>query len=43
MSAVSSTRHDGRADDVIAADGIPVAFHWVLALFLLVLAKAQRG
>lgn len=27
------------ADDVIAAGGIPVAFHWVLALFLLVLAR----
>jgi len=28
------------ADDVIAAGGIPVAFHWVLALFLLVLSRA---
>jgi hypothetical protein len=27
------------ADDVIAAGGIPVAFHWVLALFLFVLSK----
>lgn len=27
------------ADDVIAAGGIPVAFHWVLALFLLVLSR----
>ena len=27
------------ADGVIAAGGIPVAFHWVLALFLLVLAR----
>lgn len=27
------------ADDVIAAGGIPIAFHWVLALFLLVLAR----
>lgn len=27
------------ADDVIAAGGIPVAFHWVLALFLLVLGR----
>lgn len=26
------------ADDIIAAGGIPVAFHWVLALFLLGLA-----
>jgi hypothetical protein len=26
------------ADTVIAAGGIPVAFHWVLALFLLVLS-----
>ena len=26
-------------DSVIAAGGIPVAFHWVLALFLLVLAR----
>jgi hypothetical protein len=30
------------ADDVIAAGGIPVAFHWVLALFLLVLSRAPR-
>lgn len=27
------------ADGVIEAGGIPVAFHWVLALFLLVLAR----
>lgn len=27
------------ADNVIDAGGIPVAFHWVLALFLLVLAR----
>lgn len=27
------------ADSVIDAGGIPVAFHWVLALFLLVLAR----
>ena len=27
------------ADDFIAAGGIPVAFHWVLALFLFVLSK----
>jgi len=27
------------ADDVIAAGGIPVAFHWVLALFLLVFSR----
>ena len=27
------------ADSVIEAGGIPVAFHWVLALFLLVLAR----
>jgi hypothetical protein len=27
------------ADNVIAAGGIPVAFHWVLALFLLVLSR----
>ncbi len=27
------------ADDVIDAGGIPVAFHWVLALFLLVLSR----
>ncbi|HEY0683077.1 MAG TPA: hypothetical protein VGD45_12155 [Steroidobacter sp.] len=30
------------ADDVIAAGGIPVAFHWVLALFLLVLSRTDR-
>jgi hypothetical protein len=30
------------ADDVIAAGGIPVAFHWVLALFLLVLSRTER-
>lgn len=29
------------ADDVIAAGGIPVAFHWVLALFLLVLSRVS--
>jgi hypothetical protein len=29
------------ADDVIDAGGIPVAFHWVLALFLLVLARRR--
>lgn len=28
------------ADDVIAAGGIPVAFHWVLSLFLLLLSRA---
>jgi len=28
------------AEDVIAAGGIPVAFHWVLALFLLVLSRS---
>lgn len=27
------------ADDMIAAGGIPVAFHWVLALFLLVVSS----
>ncbi len=27
------------ADDFIDAGGIPVAFHWILALFLLVLAR----
>lgn len=27
------------ADNVLDAGGIPVAFHWVLALFLLVLAR----
>lgn len=27
------------ADSVIEAGGIPIAFHWVLALFLLVLAR----
>jgi hypothetical protein len=33
------------ADDLIAAGGIPVAFHWVLALFLLVLSSrtTDRG
>jgi hypothetical protein len=31
------------ADDVIAAGGIPVAFHWVLALFLFMLSKGTRG
>lgn len=31
------------ADDVIAAGGIPVAFHWVLALFLLALSRNERG
>lgn len=30
------------ADDVIDAHGIPVAFHWVLALFLLVFARSAR-
>lgn len=30
------------ADDLIDAGGIPVAFHWVLALFLLVLSKARH-
>jgi hypothetical protein len=29
----------GGADNVIDAGGIPVAFHWVLALFLLVLGR----
>ena len=29
------------AEDVIAAGGIPVAFHWVLALFLLVLSRPR--
>jgi hypothetical protein len=29
------------ADDVITAGGIPVAFHWVLALFLLVLSRVS--
>jgi len=29
------------ADDVIAAGGIPIAFHWVLALFLLVLSRIR--
>ena len=28
------------ADDFIAAGGIPVAFHWVLALFLFVLSRS---
>jgi len=27
------------AEDVLAAGGIPVAFHWVLALYLLLLAR----
>jgi hypothetical protein len=27
----------------IAAGGIPVAFHWVLALFLLVLSRPARS
>ena len=31
------------ADDVIAAGGIPVAFHWVLALFLLVLSRTTTS
>ena len=31
------------ADDLIAAGGIPVAFHWVLALFLLVLSRSTGG
>lgn len=31
------------ADDVIAAGGIPVAFHWVLALFLLVLSRTTAS
>jgi hypothetical protein len=30
------------AEDVIAAGGIPVAFHWVLALFLLVFSRTTR-
>ena len=29
------------ADDLLAAGAIPVAFHWVLALFLLVLSKTR--
>jgi hypothetical protein len=29
------------AEDVIAAGGIPVAFHWVLALFLLLLSRNE--
>jgi hypothetical protein len=29
------------AEGVIAAGGIPVAFHWVLALFLLVLSRPR--
>lgn len=29
------------AEDVIDAGGIPVAFHWVLALFLLVLSRPR--
>jgi len=31
------------ADSVIDAGGIPVAFHWVLALFLLVLGRRSSG
>lgn len=31
------------ADNVIDAGGIPVAFHWVLALFLLVLGRRPSG
>ena len=31
------------AGDVIEAGGIPVAFHWVLALFLLVLGRAPAA
>jgi hypothetical protein len=31
------------AEDVIAAGGIPVAFHWVLALFLLVLSRTTTS
>jgi hypothetical protein len=31
------------AEDVIAAGGIPIAFHWVLALFLLVLSGSTPG
>lgn len=30
------------AQDAIAAGGIPIAFHWILALFLLVLARAEN-
>jgi hypothetical protein len=30
------------APDAIAAGGIPVAFHWILALFFLVLARAPN-
>lgn len=30
------------APDLLAAGAIPVAFHWILALFLLVLARAHR-
>ncbi|MDY6949797.1 MAG: hypothetical protein SXG53_29335 [Pseudomonadota bacterium] len=30
------------AEDVIAAGGIPIAFHWILALFLLVLSRTER-
>jgi hypothetical protein len=30
------------AEDIIDAGGIPVAFHWVLALFLLVLSKTRH-
>ena len=32
-------QYRGGAEDIIAAGGIPVAFHWVLALFLLVLSR----
>jgi hypothetical protein len=31
------------AEDVIAAGGIPVAFHWVLALFLLVFSRTSTS
>jgi hypothetical protein len=31
------------ADNVIDAGGIPIAFHWVLALFLLVLSRTPRA
>ena len=29
------------AEDVVAADGIPIAFHWVLALYLLMVCKSN--
>jgi hypothetical protein len=29
-------------ENVIAAGGIPIAFHWILALFLLVLSRTDR-